>query len=135
MKKRLLSGKNKTIPFIPFYIRRDGGWTIPTAYDMFTDKKSLIIFLKGAYIDSKLLVHYDNSDVITNYNNTYCCCPNDSYVMNQWATDLNIKNIDMLPDGNKEFFDYLDLLEKETPIRQKVEISNSEIKYLGDVSV
>lgn len=135
MKKRLLSGKNKTIPFIPFYIRRAGGWTIPTAYDMFTDKKSLIIFLKGAYIDSKLLVHYDNSDVITNYNNTYCCCPNDSYVMNQWATDLNIKNINMLPDGNKEFFDYLDLLEKETPIRQKVEISNSEIKYLGDVSV
>ena len=55
--------------------------------------------------------------------------------MNQWATDLNIKNIDMLPDGNKEFFDYLDLLEKETTIRQKVEISNSEIKYLGDVRV
>ena len=33
----------------------------------------------------------------------YCMSVNDSFVMNAWSTDQNLKNVKMIPDGNGEF--------------------------------
>lgn len=131
-KKPLLLEKSSNITF---YIRRVGSWLTPTAYDIFNNNKSLIIFLKGAYIDNDTILSYDSKVKNYDYDNVYCCCVNDSFVMNQWASDLNIKNIKMLPDGNKDFCNYLNLLSWDKtfnaylPLYQEVEIFNNKISY------
>ena len=40
----------------------------------------------------------------------YCMSVNDSFVMNKWAQDQDIKNVKVIPDGNGEFTKGMDML-------------------------
>ena len=40
----------------------------------------------------------------------YCISVNDSFVMNAWARDLEIKNVKMIPDGSGTFTRFMGML-------------------------
>ena len=40
----------------------------------------------------------------------YCLSVNDTFVMNAWAQDLNIKKVQLIPDGSGEFTRSMDML-------------------------
>ena len=40
----------------------------------------------------------------------YCLSVNDSFVMNAWAQNQKLENVKVIPDGNGEFTDAMDML-------------------------
>lgn len=86
------------------------GKTISTSYGYFCDKKAILFGLPGAFTPTctnEMLPTYDilfdkfkkefGIDAI------YCTSVNDDYVMEAWAKSLDIKNVEMIPDGNASF--------------------------------
>jgi len=59
----------------------------------------------GAYIDSIVLKNLDNyySQIKLRYDDVYAITVNDSYTVNNWANELDIKNVTVLSDGNSHF--------------------------------
>jgi peroxiredoxin len=45
----------------------------------------------------------------------YCMSVNDSYVMNAWSKDQNLKNVKVIPDGNGEFTRQMGMLVEKRP--------------------
>jgi peroxiredoxin len=94
----------------------EGKWVDKTTNDLFKDKKVVIFSLPGAFTPtctSKQLPGFEN-----NYNafkelgvdEIYCVSVNDTFVMNAWANNENIKNVKVLPDGNGEFTSGMNML-------------------------
>ena len=40
----------------------------------------------------------------------YCISVNDSFVMNAWATHMNVENVKMIPDGSGNFTRFMGML-------------------------
>lgn len=86
----------------------------------FADKKVILFGLPGAFTPTctnEMLPTYDilfdkfkkefDIDAI------YCTSVNDDYVMEAWAKSLDIKNVEMLPDGNGDFASEMGMLIKK----------------------
>lgn len=76
------------------------------SYEAFSpDKKILLVGLRGAYIDCDILKNLDNcyKQLLLRYDDVYAITVNDSYTVNNWANELDIKNITVLSDGNADF--------------------------------
>ena len=94
----------------------NGKWVDRTTDYYFKDKKVIIFSLPGAFTQtctSQQLPGYDN--LYTKFkehgiDEVYCISVNDSFVMNAWKTNEQIKNIKMIPDGNGELTKSLDML-------------------------
>jgi len=96
------------LPLIKFYNCR-----YTNSYEAFPlDKRILLFGLKGAYIDSSILKNIDKHYTVlkSTYDDIYVIAMNDSYVIDNWANDLDIKNITVLPDGNGHFTEALGAL-------------------------
>jgi peroxiredoxin len=109
------------VPNIKFCFRegdtRPSGGTCPiggkfiekSTIELFSDKKIIIFSLPGAFTPT--CSTYQLPGFENNYqqfkdkgiDEIYVVSVNDSFVMNAWATDLGIKNIKIIPDGNCEF--------------------------------
>jgi len=110
-----------TLPKVTFKIREgdigeDGGctfeggrWIEKTTDDLFKGKKIVLFSLPGAFTPtctSKQLPGFEN-----NYNEfkkhfideIYCISVNDTFVMNAWAHNENLKNVKVIPDGSGQF--------------------------------
>ena len=110
-----------TLPKVTFKIREgdigeDGGctfeggrWIEKTTDDLFKGKKVVLFSLPGAFTPtctSKQLPGFEN-----NYNEfkkhfideIYCISVNDTFVMNAWAHNENLKNVKVIPDGSGQF--------------------------------
>lgn len=75
-------------------------------------KKILIVGLMGAYVDSTILKNLDKCyyQITTRYDDVYAITVNDSYTVNNWANDLDIKKVTVLSDGNSHFTNKLNKL-------------------------
>jgi peroxiredoxin len=111
----------KTVPNVTFAFREgdevptDGGCPIggefvfKTTADLFDEKRVVVFSLPGAFTptcstyqlpgfeEQFALFHAKGIDAI------YCVSVNDSFVMNEWARALNIKNVRVIPDGAGAF--------------------------------
>ena len=110
-----------SLPKVTFKIREgdigeDGGctfeggrWIEKTTDDLFKGKKVVLFSLPGAFTPtctSKQLPGFEN-----NYNEfkkhfideIYCISVNDTFVMNAWAHNENLKNVKVIPDGSGQF--------------------------------
>ena len=82
-----------------------GEWITTTTDDYFKGKRVVLFSLPGAFTptcSSKQLPGFEeNYETIKakGIDEIYCVSVNDSFVMNAWARDLNIKNVKMIPDG------------------------------------
>jgi thioredoxin-dependent peroxiredoxin len=107
-----------TVPEVTFKTRvRDesiGGenpfkWYDLTSKELFEGKKVVLFSLPGAFTPTCSSTHapgYDrNAEEFKalGVDTIVCASVNDAFVMYQWAKNLGVKNIFMLPDGNAEF--------------------------------
>ncbi|KPU84066.1 peroxiredoxin [Marinosulfonomonas sp. PRT-SC04] len=107
-----------TLPKITFHTRvRDesiGGdnpfkWEDKTTDDYFKGKRVVLFALPGAFTptcSTYQLPGYENGFAdfqAQGIDEIYCLAVNDTFVMNKWARDQDIKNIKVIPDGAGEF--------------------------------
>lgn len=84
-------------------------WQSVTTEELFNDKRVVVFSLPGAFTptcDTYQLPGFEENfekfqklgiDAI------YCISVNDAFVMNAWAKSQNIKNVQVIPDGNGDF--------------------------------
>lgn len=84
-------------------------WEDVSSYDYFGGKKVVIFSLPGAFTPTCSTMQLPGFE--NNYekfkslgiDEVYCVSVNDSFVMNKWAQDQNLKNVKVIPDGSGEF--------------------------------
>tara|TARA_R100000781_G_scaffold1388_1_gene2277 strand:+ start:190 stop:663 length:474 start_codon:yes stop_codon:yes gene_type:complete len=82
---------------------------------LFKDKKVIIFGLPGAFTPTCSSRHLPEFEVMADelldyVDDIYCVSVNDRFVMNAWADSLGIEQVKMLPDGNGELTDKLNML-------------------------
>ena len=93
-------------------------WQDITSKEIFEGKKIVLFGLPGAFTptcSSKHVPgyeeHYDKFKKL-GFDDVICLSVNDAFVMYQWAKNLGVKNVRMLPDGNGEFTSKMGMLVK-----------------------
>lgn len=84
-------------------------WEDVSSYDYFGGKKVVIFSLPGAFTPTCSTMQLPGFE--NNYekfktlgiDEVYCVSVNDSFVMNKWAQDQDLKNVKVIPDGSGEF--------------------------------
>lgn len=117
-----------TVPEVVFKTRvRDeslGGdnpfvWLDLTSNEIFANRKVVVLALPGAFTPTCSSTHLPGFE--TKYeelkqqgvDEVYCLSVNDAFSMYQWAKQLDVKNVKMLPDGNGQFSKEMGMLVKK----------------------
>jgi len=113
------------LPLVKFMTRvRDesiGGdnpyrWQARFTDDYFAGKRVVLFSLPGAFTPTcstmQLPGFEQNAHKFQEHgvDNIYCMSVNDSFVMNAWARQQELKNVEVIPDGNGEFTRRLGML-------------------------
>ena len=104
------------IPNCKFRVRSLGEWTDTNTDTYFKDKKVILFALPGAFTptcSNQQLPGYEKlHDVFKAHgiDEIYCMSVNDSFVMNAWAKDQKLENVKVIPDGNGDFSDQMNML-------------------------
>ena len=118
----------KQVPFVVFRTRvRDesiGGdnpyrWQDMTTDDYFAGKRVIVFSLPGAFTPTcstyqlpdfeKLFPRFEELGIEA----IYCVSVNDTFVMNAWARDQGLENVQVIPDGSGEFTRMMGMLVKK----------------------
>jgi len=97
------------VPQVEFVFRENGEFVNRTTKELFHGKRVVIFSLPGAFTptcSAYQLPGFEEKyeDFIGNgIDAIYCISVNDGFVMNAWAQDQNIKNVQLIPDGNAYF--------------------------------
>lgn len=142
--------EGKKVPNVTFKTRvRDesvGGenpfrWQDLTSNDVFKGKNIVLFALPGAFTPTCSSTHAPGYE--KNYkefkklgvDQIICLSVNDAFVMFQWAKNLKIKNVFMLPDGNGDFTSKMGMLVKKNNVgfgnrswRYSIHVVNGVIK-------
>jgi peroxiredoxin len=107
------------IPSVDFMFRENGEFVVRSTEELFSGKKVVLFALPGAFTPTcsayQLPGFEENYETFKEYgiDEVYCLSMNDAFVMNAWAKDQNITNVKMIPDGNGEFTQGMDMLVKK----------------------
>ena len=118
-------------------------WQDLTTSEIF-DGKSIVLFaLPGAFTPTCSSTHLPGYEGKYNelkakgVDEVYCLSVNDTFSMFQWAKQLDVKNVKMLPDGNGEFSRLMGMLVQKDNLgfgsrswRYSMHVVNGEIKQL-----
>ena len=91
-------------------------WKEITTADYFNNKRILLFSLPGAFTPTcstyQLPGFEKHYDAIKEHgiDEIYCISVNDSFVMNKWAQDQNIRNVKVIADGSALFTNYMNML-------------------------
>ncbi len=120
----------ETAPFVKFNTRvrheAVGGdnpfrWQEMNTNDYFANRKVLLFSLPGAFTPTCSTMQLPTFEklydafVDKGFDAVYCMSVNDSYVMNAWSKDQNLKNVKVIPDGNGEFTRQMGMLVEKRP--------------------
>ncbi len=84
-------------------------WEDKTTADYFAGKRVILFSLPGAFTptcSTYQLPGFENGYAdfkAKGIDEIYCMSVNDSFVMNKWAQDQDLKNVKVIPDGSAEF--------------------------------
>lgn len=84
-------------------------WQDMTTDDYFAGKRVILFSLPGAFTPTCSTYQLPGFEAsFEKFNDLgiediYCMSVNDSFVMNKWAKDQNLKNVKVIPDGSGEF--------------------------------
>jgi peroxiredoxin len=94
-------------------------WQDVTSNELFDGKKVVLFGLPGAFTPTCSSTHapgyekaYDEFKAL-GIDDVICVSVNDAFVMFQWAKNLGITHVHMLPDGNAEFTRKMGMLVKK----------------------
>ncbi len=116
-------------------------WQDVSTDDIFKDKKVAVFSLPGAFTPTCSSTHapgyeakYDEIKSL-GVDEVYCISVNDAFVMYQWAKNLGVKKVKMIPDGSAEFTKGMGMLVKKDNLgfgdrswRYSMYVVNGEIK-------
>ena len=94
-------------------------WQDLSSAQIFENKKVVVFGLPGAFTPTCSSTHlpgFENKyEELKSFgvDEVYCLSVNDAFVMYQWAKNLNVTKVKMLPDGNAEFTKQMGLLVKK----------------------
>ena len=112
--------KGDRIPDISFRTRSLGEWKNVSTDDYFKGKRVILFALPGAFTptcSNQQLPGYEKLHSVFKQHGIdeiYCLSINDSYVMNAWAANQKLENVKVIPDGNGEFTDQVDMIVEKT---------------------
>ena len=117
--------EGKSIPFVTFKMRvRDDSiegdnpfrWEDVNSETLFKNKTVILFSLPGAFTPTcstyqlpdfeKMFSQFQEKGI----DEIYCMSVNDAFVMNAWAKNQNLQNIKVIPDGNGEFTEKIEML-------------------------
>jgi len=84
-------------------------WKSKTTQEYLQRKRAMIFSLPGAFTptcSTYQLPHYDklfDDFKAKGIEAIFCISVNDVFVMNAWAKNLAVKNVELIPDGKGEF--------------------------------
>lgn len=108
----------KKLPEVTFHTRvRDesiGGdnpfrWEVKTTSSFFANQKAILFSLPGAFTPTCSTYQLPDFDKLfpefqkLGINSIYCLSVNDSFTMNAWGKNQNLKNVQLIPDGSGTF--------------------------------
>ncbi len=116
-------------------------WKDITTSEIFDNKKVVVFSLPGAFTPTCSTTHAPGYDArfeefkALGVDTVICVSVNDAFVMFQWAKNLGLKNVFMLPDGNGEFTKAMGALVAKNNLgfgdrswRYSMFVDNAEIK-------
>ena len=84
-------------------------WQDVTTFDLFAGKKVLVFSLPGAFTPTCSTFQLPDFEKLApefyakGFDAIYCVSVNDTFVMNNWAKQNELENVQVIPDGNAEF--------------------------------
>ncbi|MEE9354885.1 MAG: peroxiredoxin [Methylococcaceae bacterium] len=84
-------------------------WQDVSTNEIFKGKKIVVFALPGAFTPTCSSTHLPGFEakyqqlIELGVDEVYCLSVNDAFTMFQWAKNLDVKQVKMLPDGNGEF--------------------------------
>jgi len=104
------------VPSVDFMFREESEFVTRSTDELFGGKKVVLFALPGAFTPT--CSTYQLPGFEENYyafkeagiDEVYCLSVNDAFVMNAWAKDQMISNVKLIPDGNGEFTQGMDML-------------------------
>lgn len=84
-------------------------WEIRDTASYFAGKKSILFSLPGAFTPTCSTFQLPNFETLFPHfqeegiDSIYCISVNDAFVMNAWAKDQGIQNVQVIPDGSGRF--------------------------------
>lgn len=116
-------------------------WQDRTSDEIFGNKKIVLFALPGAFTPTCSSTHlpgyeaaYDEFKAL-GVDEVICLSVNDAFVMFQWAKNLSVSKVFMLPDGNADFTREMGMLVKKHNLgfgdrswRYSMYVENGEIK-------
>ena len=94
-------------------------WKDVTSADIFKGKRVIVVALPGAFTPTCSSTHLPGYEKHYSelkdlgVDEVYCVSVNDAFSMFQWAKQLDVKNVKMLPDGNGDFTREMGMLVKK----------------------
>ena len=114
--------EGQKVPEVSFKIIQDGKWIEKSSKDLFSGKKVILFALPGAFTPTCSTSHLPRYDGLAplfkenGVDDIICLSVNDTFVMNAWEKDLNVKNINLIPDGNGDFSEGMGMLVDKTDL-------------------
>ena len=113
----MLSNKEgQAIPNVTFHTQENNQWKDVSTNDLFSNKTVIVFSLPGAFTPTCSSSHLPRFNELAStfaangVDDIICISVNDTFVMNAWKKDQNAENITIIPDGNAEFTQGMNML-------------------------
>ena len=90
-------------------------WELKHSHDLFAGKKVVVFSLPGAFTPTCSTMQVPGFEKMApeffmrGIDEIYCISVNDAFVMNKWAQDQKLEHVQVIPDGNCDFTDSMDM--------------------------
>jgi peroxiredoxin len=112
----MMNVEGMTIPALIFRTRKDNTWKDISSEQLFSGRRVVVFALPGAFTPTCSSRHLPRYEALTpllkenGVDDVLCLSVNDGFVMEAWARDQGLKNVQVLPDGNGDLSRALGML-------------------------
>jgi glutathione-dependent peroxiredoxin len=114
--------EGKLVPQVVFRTRSGNDWVSVSTDQLFKGKNVVVFSLPGAFTPTCSSTHLPRYNELapaffaSGVDEIVCMSVNDAFVMNEWAKDQECQNVTLIPDGNGEFTDGMEMLVDKTAL-------------------
>jgi len=112
----LSNHETKKVPSVVFKTRKNNEFVDVKSDDIFKGKTVVVFSLPGAFTPTCSSTHLPRYNELADVfkangvDEIVCISVNDAFVMGAWAADQEADNVSLIPDGNGEFSEGMDML-------------------------